>query len=180
VGVPAAAGGQPGTYLAAPLGQHNASISNLDPRPLFPFGHGLTYTEFEYDDIAVDQVSIGTDGRVDLSVTVRNTGDVDATEVVQVYLSDDVAQVVRPVRELVGYLRVAVPARVSRRVTFVVHAERTSFTGLSGDRVVEPGWFTLAVGRSCEDIRQTTRIEVTGEVRTLSGPRVMTTPAHSS
>ena len=180
VGVPAAAGGQPSTYLVAPLGQHNASISNLDPRPLFPFGHGLTYTEFEYDDIAVDQVSIGTHGRVALSVTVRNTGDVDATEVVQVYLSDDVAQVVRPVRELVGYLRVAVPARASRRVTFVVHAERTSFTGLSGDRVVEPGWFTLAVGRSCEDIRQTTRIEVTGEVRTLSGPRVMTTPAHSS
>ena len=176
VGVPAVAGGQPGTYLAPPLGRHNDGISTLDPRPLFPFGHGLTYTEFRYDDIAVDRACIGTDGQVELSVTVHNTGDVDATEVVQLYLSDEVAQVVRPVRELIGYLRVPVPARASRRVGFVVHAERTSFTGLAGDRIVEPGWFTLAVGRSCEDIRLSARVEITGEVRTLTGPRVMTTP----
>ena len=180
VGVPAGAGGQPATYLVPPLGRHNGGISTLDPRPLFPFGHGLTFTEFDYSDIAVDDPCLGTDGQLTLSLTVHNRGAVAATEVVQLYLSDDVAQVVRPVRELVGYVRVPVPAQASRRVSFVVHAERTSFTGIAGERLVEPGWFTLAVGRSSEDIRLSARVQITGEVRTLVGKRVMTTPASHS
>lgn len=177
IGVPDHPGGQPGTYLAPPLGRHNAGVSNLDPRPLFPFGHGITYTDFDYADLALDVERIATNGQLELSVTVHNVGQHDADEVVQLYLSDEVAQVVRPVRELVGYLRVPVPAQTSRRVTFTVHAERTSFTGLDGQRVVEPGWFTLGVGRSCEDIRATAPFEITGEPRTLESARVMTTTA---
>ncbi len=177
VGVPDHPGGQPGTYLAPPLGRHNAGVSNLDPRPLFPFGHGITYTDFAYGDLELDTAQIDTRGQVEVSVTVRNTGAIDADEVVQLYLSDEVAQVVRPVRELVGYLRVPVPAQWSRQVTFTVHAERTSFTGIDGQRIIEPGWFTLGVGRSCEDIRATARLEITGETRTLDSARVMTTPA---
>jgi beta-glucosidase len=179
VGVPVGPGSQPGTYLAPQLGRHNVGISNLDPAPLFPFGHGLTYTDFEYDDLELDAARIDTTGQVDVSLTVRNTGDVDADEVVQLYLSDEVAQVVRPARELIGYLRMSIPAGDAQRVGFMVHAERTSFTGVDGARIVEPGWFTLAAGRSCEDLRLTTRFEITGPPRALTGPRVMTTPART-
>jgi len=179
IGVPAMTGGQPSTYLAPLLGRNNDGISNLDPSPLFPFGHGLTYTAFEYSDLELSAGRIDTAGQIELSATVRNTGSVDAHEVVQLYLSDEVAQVVRPVRELIGYLRTPVPAQAEQRVTFVVHAERTSFTGLDGVRIVEPGWFTLSVGRSCEDIRLDARFEITGEVRRLTGARVMTTSARS-
>ena len=177
VGVPALPGGQPGTYLAPQLGRHNEGISNLDPRPLFPFGHGLTYTDFEYSDLELGAPAIDSAGQVEVSVTVRNTGSVDADEVVQLYVSDEVAQVVRPVRALVGYLRVAIPANDARRVSFLVHAERTSFTGLEGVRIVEPGWFTVSAGRSCEDLRQSVRLEVTGPLRRLTNGWVMTTPA---
>ncbi len=177
VGIPAHSGGQPGTYLAPPLGRYNEGVSNLDPRPLFPFGHGITYTSFAYADLDLDAAQIDTRGQVELSVTVRNTGAVDADEVVQVYLSDEVAQVVRPVRELVGYLRVPVPAQQARRVSFTVHAERTSFTAIDGRRLIEPGWFTLSVGGSSEDIRATARLKIIGPPRTLEAARIMTTPA---
>lgn len=177
VGVPALPGGQPGTYLAPQLGRHNVGISSLDPQPLFPFGHGLTYSRFDYADLELDATHIDTTGLVHVSVTVRNTGDVDADEIVQLYLSDEVAQVVRPVRELIGYLRVPIPANGAQRVSFVVHAERTSFTGVEGARIVEPGRFTLAVGRSCEDLRLAAHFEIAGPVRMLTGARVMTTPA---
>jgi beta-glucosidase len=179
VNVPARPGGQPGTYLAPQLGRHNVGISNLDTQPLFPFGHGLTYTDFEYDGLELDVTRIETTGQVDVSVTVRNIGYIDADEVVQLYLSDEVAQVVRPVRELIGYLRVPIPARSARRVSFVVHAERTSFTGVDGARIVEPGWFTVAAGRSSEDLRRSARFEIVGPLRTLAGARVMTTPARA-
>ena len=179
VGVPAVPGGQPGTYLAPPLGRHNEGISNLDPRPLFPFGHGLTYSAFEYAELELSSSRIDAAGQIELSVTVCNTGSVDADEVVQLYISDEVAQVVRPVRELIGYLRTRISAHEARRVSFVVHADRTSFTGRDGERIVEPGWFTVAIGRSSEDIRLEARVEITGEVRTLPGERVMTTPART-
>jgi beta-glucosidase len=176
VGVPRLTGGQPSTYLAPPLGRRNASISNLDPEPLFPFGHGLSYTSFEVADLDLSADRIPPDGTVEVSVTVANTGERPGAEVVQLYLSDHVAQVTRPVRELVGFARVDLEPGRSRRVTFHLHADRTSFTGADHRRVVEPGMFTLAVGTSSEDLPQSAELTVEGELRVLDGPRVLTTP----
>jgi beta-glucosidase len=176
VGVPRIAGGQPGTYLAPPLGRRNDGISNLDPEALFPFGHGLSYTAFELGDLELSSDRIDPDGSVDVTVTVSNTGDRAGADVVQLYLSDHVAQVTRPVRELVGFARVGLEPGQSRRVTFTVHADRTSFTGADHRRVVEPGVFTLAAGHSSEDLPQRADLTVAGDLRVLDGPRVLTTP----
>ena len=72
--IPRTPGGQPGTYLQPPLGADSQGISNLDPTPLFPFGHGTSYTTFEVDDLRISDTEVPTDGEFTVSVRVRNTG----------------------------------------------------------------------------------------------------------
>ncbi|WP_024874493.1 glycoside hydrolase family 3 N-terminal domain-containing protein [Saccharomonospora piscinae] len=176
VQVPRDPGGQPTTYLRPPLGGDSEGISNLDPTPLFPFGHGLSYTTFAYEDLALSAERIPTDGSVEIAVTVRNTGDRAGSEVVQLYLDDVQAQVTRPVRQLAGFARVDLAPGRSARVTFTLHADRTSFTGLDLRRIVEPGRIEVEVGRSAEDLPCTASFELTGPVREVGHDRVLTTP----
>jgi len=177
VGIPAGVGGQPATYLAPPLGLMSEGISNLNPQPLFPFGFGLSYTTFEVGDLRMDRQSIPADGQLNVSVTVRNTGGRAGAEVVQLYLSDEVAQVTRPVKQLAGFAKVELQPDQQARVTFAVHADRTAFTGLDpACRIVEPGWFTVRVGTSSEDLPLEARFEITGAVRDVTLGRVLTTP----
>src|SRR5690625_2177586 len=89
IGIPDGVGGQPGTYLAPVLGWVSEGISNLDPKPLFPFGHGLSYSRFEYSELALSAEKIAADGTVEISATVSNTGDRDGMEVVQLYLRSE-------------------------------------------------------------------------------------------
>lgn len=180
VQVPRAAGGAPGTYLHPPLGGNSEGISNLDPSPLFPFGHGLSYTSFSYGEFAVSAPSIPTDGSVTVEVTVSNTGSRTGEETVQLYLHDVQAQVTRPVRQLAGFTRVALAPGESRRVSFAVHADMTSFTGVDLRRIVEPGRIEFAVGSSAEDLPCSGSVELTGPVRVVGHDRVMTTPASVS
>jgi beta-glucosidase len=178
IGIPDGIGVQPSTYLAPPLGRFSEGISNLDPTPLYPFGHGLSYTRYEYAGLSLSATEIGADGEVTASATVRNTGDVAGEEIVQLYLSDEHAQVTRPVRQLVGYARVALAPGEAARVAFRLHAERTAFTGVDVARkIVEPGWFTLAIGPSSEDLPLTGRFEITGQVKDVTKGRVLVTPA---
>ncbi|SDD53057.1 beta-glucosidase [Sanguibacter gelidistatuariae] len=175
VGIPRSPGGQPYTYLAPPLGQHSDGISNLDPRPLFPFGYGLSYTEFDYEDIRVSSQEIATDGTVHVSVRVTNVGDRSGADVVQLYLSDPVASIVRPVRTLIGFARVELDAGESAVVDFAVHADRTAFTGIDLARIVEPGEVVLAVGHSSEDLPLAASVQLVGPVRRVDSP-VLVTP----
>ena len=85
-------------------------MSNLDPTPAFPFGHGLSYTSFSYENLRVSEVEVDTAGSVELTVTVRNTGARDGHEVVQLYAADPVASVTRPVTQLIGFARVRLDA----------------------------------------------------------------------
>lgn len=175
VGVPATAGGQPWTYLVPPLGMGANGATGLDPKPLFPFGFGLSYTTFEVDDLRLSADSIASDGQVDIEATVTNTGDRPGTHVVQLYLRDELAQVTTPTLRLVGFARVALEAGESRRVTFGLHADRTAFTGLAMERIVEPGWFTVRVGSSSTDLPLTGRFRIEGPTRVVGHGRVMTT-----
>jgi beta-xylosidase len=163
VEVPYSPGAQPSVYLRPPLAGRT-EVSSVDPTPLFPFGHGLSYTTFEYSDLSIRSVGepvaadvvtgdgaavggaagdgaagpvIGTDGTAEIGCTVRNT-DRAGTEVVQLYLGDPVAQVVRPVRFLAGFARVPLEPGQARRITFTLHADRTAFCGRSAPESWNP------------------------------------------
>jgi beta-xylosidase len=171
VSVPRGPGGQPWTYLQPPLGLAG-EVSSLDPTPLYPFGHGVSYTTFEWSDFQGNDVTeIGTDGSYDVSLTVRNTGDLAGAEVVQLYLHDPVASVTRPDVRLIGYERLELSAGESRRVTFRFHADLSAFTDRGGRRVVEPGALELRLAASSSDIRHTAHLTLTGPVRELGPDR---------
>jgi beta-xylosidase len=174
VSVPRHPGGQPGTYLRPRTGA-SSRWSSVDPEPLFAFGHGLTWTRFGYEDLEVDS-SAPTDGTVDVAVTVRNLGERAGTEVVQLYLADPVASVVRPVRWLAGWARVPLEPGAAARVSFSVHADRTSFTDRDLRRVVEPGAIEVAVGGSSADLPVRGEFVLTGPQRELGTDRVLTVP----
>ncbi|ATG56191.1 glycosyl hydrolase [Brachybacterium ginsengisoli] len=177
IGIPGGMGGQPGTYLAPVLAWVSDGISNIDPKPLFPFGFGLGYTRFEYSDLQVSAAEIAADGTVEVSATVTNVGDRDGKEVAQLYLSDPVASVVRPLKRLVGFTKVALAPGEAARVTFRLHADRTSFLGPDHRRIVEPGEFRVRVGSSSEDITLEDGFRVTGPLRVVGdGERVLDTP----
>jgi beta-xylosidase len=160
VSVPADPFAVPSPYLTPPLGRVN-SASSVDPTPAFPFGHGLSYTTFDWSGYEGDGMTV--------AVTVTNTGPVAGAEVVQLYLHDPVAQVVRPVVKLIGYAKVRLAPGESRRVTFSVPSEATAFTGLSGKRIVEPGEIELRLAASSEDVRHTFAATISGPVREI-GP----------
>ena len=117
-----------------------------DVQPLYWFGHGLSYTNFAYSEATVAAGS--TTEPTTISVDVANTGDRDGDEVVQLYVTDEVASVARPIRELVGFRRVTVPAGQARTVSFTVHPSRLAFHGLDMTLATEPGSFTFRVGPS--------------------------------
>ncbi|MFG2464165.1 glycoside hydrolase family 3 N-terminal domain-containing protein [Streptomyces canus] len=172
VSVPQVPGGQPWTYLQPPLGLAG-EVSNLDPTPLYAFGHGRSYTEFVWEDFTGGGVrqEIGTDGTHDVSLTVRNAGERAGAEVVQLYLHDPVASVTRPDVRLIGYRRLALEPGESRRVTFRFHAELSAFTDRRGRRVVEPGDLELRLAASSAEVRHTALLHLAGPVRELGPDR---------
>jgi beta-xylosidase len=174
VEMPGSAGAQPSSYLRPRLaGRHPGS--SVDPTPLFAFGHGLSYTSFAYSDLVIDSEEIATDGTAAISCTVRNTGDRAGAEVVQLYLSDPVAQVVRPVRWLAGFARVPLDPGQARRVTFRLHADRTAFSGRTGTRVVEPGEIRVAIGGASDQLPLQGSFTLRGPERAVGAGRVLDT-----
>jgi len=129
--------------------------------PLFPFGHGLSYTSFEYGELRTTAGSTATETSV--AVEVRNVGERAGEEVVQLYCRDDVASVARPSRELIGFTRVDLAPGESTTVVFTVPASRLAFYDPAMRRVTEPGTFTFSIGASSADIRTEATVELTGE-----------------
>ena len=175
VEIPRDAGAQPSTYLRSKNAERHSG-STVDPTPLFAFGHGHSYTKFAYADLALSADETATDGVVEISCTVRNTGSVGGSEVVQLYLGDPVCSVARPVRWLAGFARAALEPGEAARVTFRLHADRSSFTGRDLTRIVEPGTITVTVGGSSDDLPLTGSFTLTGPLRTVGIDRVLDTP----
>jgi beta-glucosidase-like glycosyl hydrolase len=176
VQIPHGPGAQPGTYLQPALGSENAGTTNLDPTPLFPFGFGRSYTDFELEGLRIDNAEVSTDGEFSVSVRVRNVGQRAGDEVVQLYLHDVVASVVRPVKQLVGFTRVSLEPGAAADVSFRVHADRTAFTGVDLRRIVEPGDLEVLVGTSARDLPCRGRVRLTGDVRVVGHDRRLDTP----
>jgi beta-glucosidase len=174
--VPRTIGGVPATYLTPPLGRRS-DLSSVDPTPAFPFGHGLAYTTFEWSDAGVSTPDWPTDGEVTAHVTVRNTGTRPGTDVVQLYLHDPVAPTTRPVVRLIGYARVALEPGTCARVVFTVPADVTSFTGVDGRRIVDPGDVELRFGRSSADFPAVVALTLVGAERPVGHDRKLETTA---
>jgi beta-glucosidase len=153
--------------------------------PVFPFGHGLSYTHFEYDALEIAPAEVPTDGEVTLRLRVRNAGARDGVEIVQLYLSDPVASVTRPLHELRGFARVALAAGDAARIELRVPADLCAFTGADLARIVEPGRIEVAVGASSADLRLRGHFELVGPVRRPGedralAPRVRIEPERSA
>jgi beta-glucosidase len=124
-------------------------------KPLFAFGHGLSYTEFEYSDIRLSKERIAKGETLRLSVTITNRGKRSGKEVVQLYIADKEASVARPVKELKGFEKVALEAGESKVVTFEITPEALSFYDDSGEGEwrSESGEFEVLIGSASDDIR---------------------------
>ncbi|MDQ1543403.1 MAG: beta-xylosidase [Actinomycetota bacterium] len=170
VSVPRHPGAQPSTYLGAALTE-KSSVSNIDPTPAYGFGHGLSFTAFEWSDLVGDGAEATTDGTVSLSFTIRNSGKRFGTELAQVYLHDPVASVTRPVQRLIAYVHVPLEPGESARVSVEIPADVSSFTGLRGQRIVEPGALEFRLAASSRDVRLTASARLSGEVRTVDHTR---------
>lgn len=177
VQIPGGAASQPGTYLSPALALKSDGVSNIDPTPAYPFGHGLAYTTFAFTDVIASAEAIPTDGRVVVRATVTNTGTRRGTAVPQLYLTDPVATVTRPVRSLIGFTRIELAPGQSRIVEFAVHADLASFTGRDLARRVEPGPIKLTVAQSAADPGTAVEVTLKGEVRIVDHTRTMHVPA---
>jgi beta-glucosidase len=144
---------------------------DADADPLFPLGHGETYTSFAYDDLRLADRTVPPDGTVVARVGVENTGDRPGEEVVQAYVRDVLASRVRPSKRLVGFERLALAPGERATVRFRFDVTGFGFVDREGRRVVEPGEFRLFVGRSADDVRETASVAVEGsERRTPAAP----------
>jgi len=134
----------------------------------YPFGYGLSYTQFEFSELKVDQDRVDIEhGEIRVRCTVRNVGTRKGTAVTQLYVRDVLASVVRPVKELKAFGRVELAPGAAVDVAFSVPVDMLGFTGYKGERILEAGQFELQIGASSADIRLRKMVEVVGNARTL-------------
>ena len=133
--------------------------------PVFPFGHGLSYTEFTYSDIELASPGIAVDGEIEISFKLKNSGGRKGEEVAQLYINDPVATVPRPVKELKGFKRVSLAPGEQKKITFIMSADMLAFTGLDYKKIIEPGEIKIMIGSSSNDIRLEGAFTLIGEKR---------------
>ena len=146
-----------------------------DAQPVYPFGHGLSYAEFEYSDLTLSGDSLDPAGTVTASITVRNTAERAGSDVVQLYVSAVNPDLVRPVQELTGFQRVDLDAGESTRVSFEVGASQLAYHDRNGNLTVESGDYEFRIGHSAEELVDTATVTVTESKRVpRSGRRYVT------
>jgi len=139
-------------YNHKPTGRGDDYL-NLSGQPRFPFGYGLSYTNFEYTDLTFDKSKITAGENVSLNFMVKNTGQLPGDEVVQLYIKDEFASVARPVMELKAFQRVHLKAGESKKVQFEIIPELLTMLDIELNPVIEPGTFRIMIGASSKDIR---------------------------
>jgi len=178
ISLPVTVGQVPVYYAHKPSGGRSnwkGDYVGVSTKPLFPFGHGLSYTRFEYGALEITPPEAQPQDYVRIRVPVTNVGERAGEEVVQLYVHDVVASVTRPVRELKGFARIALAAGEKKTVTFELAVRQLAFYDRRMAFVVEPGTIAVMVGSSSEDIRATGTFEIVGattEVRRGAATRV--------
>ncbi len=134
---------------------------DMNPRPLYEFGYGLSYTSFEYSNLKIEPEATGIGGSIRVSVDIENAGHRPGEEVVQLYINDVISSVVTPVQQLRGFEKTLLRPGEKRTVSFVLTPEHLGLLNHHLEWVVEPGVFKVMVGHSSKDIRLTGTFEVT-------------------
>ncbi len=147
-------------FKPAKLNRHWKAYVTHPLTPLWEFGHGLSYTEFEYTDLKISPGVIHPGDHVTISLDVKNVGDRAGREVVQLYIDDVISSVVTPVIELRGFDKISLEPGEQKSVSFQLTPHDLSLLNMDMERVVEPGTFEVMVGRSCKDIRLKGSFEV--------------------
>ena len=147
VSVPANIGQLPVYYNKKPPMPHD--YVEMSARPLYPFGYGLSYTTFKYDNLQIKKQGLTT---FEVSLKVTNTGQYDGDEVVQLYLHDEFASTAQPLKQLKKFQRIFIPKGETRDITFTLEAEDLSIINADMKCVVEPGDFTIMIGSSSDNI----------------------------
>ena len=135
--------------------EHQKFTSNyldVTTEPLYPFGFGLSYTKFEYNDLKLSTNTMKPGNHFEASITVKNSGNFDGEEVVQLYLRDLVGSVTRPVKELKGFQKIMLKKGESKTVTFEITTEELSFYNYNLEYVFEPGEFEVFIGGNSRDV----------------------------
>ncbi|MDP9076828.1 MAG: glycoside hydrolase family 3 C-terminal domain-containing protein [Bacteroidota bacterium] len=148
---PRSVGQLPYYYNHKPTSRH--VYVDQDTSALFPFGHGLSYTTFQYSGLNISPASIPVNGSVNVSVSIKNTGKVEGSEVVQLYLRDVISSVTTPVKSLKGFKRISLKPGESGVVNFKLDNKELMLWNRQMKQVVEPGEFKIMIGSSSEDIR---------------------------
>ncbi|WP_342320905.1 glycoside hydrolase family 3 N-terminal domain-containing protein [Kosakonia sp. BYX6] len=133
----------------------------------YPFGYGKSWTQFDYASPVLLTPEVAIDGEIVVQVQVTNSGERSGSDVVQLYVRDKVASMVRPVHELKAFQRVMLNPGETAKLTFTLPVDMLNFTRRDGQRIVEPGEFELQIGASSADIRGRATVNVTGETREL-------------
>ncbi len=120
--------------------------------PLYPFGYGLSYTTFDYSNLQLSDSTLTADSKINVTVEVKNTGNVRAKEVVQLYIKDLIGSATRPNKELKGFKKIELNPGESKTVEFIIAPEALEFTGLDMKKVVEPGQFRAMIGSSSDTL----------------------------
>jgi len=171
VTLPRGVGQLPLYYNHKPSGARSqfwGDYADLPATPLFPFGHGLSYTTFEYANLELSARELAPTETLRISFDVSNSGGRAAEEVAQLYVCDRVASVTRPVKELKGFKRLLLAPGEKRRVTFSLDLRQLAFYDEDMEPVVEPGEVVIWVGSSSEDLRLEDRVAVTGELHRVA------------
>jgi beta-glucosidase len=167
---PHTVGALPDYYNHKPSANRSYEFSTREP--LFPFGYGLSYTTFKFDNLKVDPPQIMQAGTAKVSIDVTNTGTREGDEVPQFYIHQRVASVTQPVMQLKGFERIALKPGEKRTVTFTVTPDMLSILNIDMHRVVEPGVFDMMVGPSSEKTA-TVKLTVTGAEGETGKPAAM-------
>lgn len=164
ISVPRSTGQIPVYYnLKNPWGHDYVEMTS---EPLYSFGYGLSYTQFEYKDIEVKQHSLYD---FQVSFTLKNSGNYDGEEVAQLYVRDEYASVVQPIKQLKHFKRIFLKKGEERLVVFHINKDDLSIVDKGMERIVEPGDFSLMIGASSDDIRLNATIKVDSEYAVVTG-----------
>ncbi|WP_282014632.1 beta-glucosidase BglX [Marinifilum flexuosum] len=127
---------------------------DIPNEPLYPFGYGLSYTSFEYSDITLDKTEMGVNDTITATITVKNTGEFDGEEVVQLYINDPAASISRPVKELKGFEKMMIKKGETATISFAITAKELAFFRKGLSYGVEAGEFNLYIGTNSSEVKE--------------------------